>query len=77
MERTSLKEWCKDAGPIGPALWMFDGLVELLANGLPHDVEQSDEAERDENAASFGLVLIAVLAVGMFVLLGLILISMN
>lgn len=29
--RTSFIQWCKDAGPIGPVLWLFEQIVYLGA----------------------------------------------
>lgn len=69
MKRTSLGEWCKDAGPIGPALWVFDGIVDTLA-GI--EVEDPKPREPDENAESLGLVLMLSMIAAVMVVVALI-----
>lgn len=46
----TLTEWCKDAGPIGPALWVFDGIVDTLSG---FEVEESKPCEPDERASGW------------------------
>lgn len=41
----SLKQWCKYAGPIGPVLWAFDGLVNMLA-GSPEPTRKRRTKEQ-------------------------------
>lgn len=59
--RQSLGAWCKDAGPIGPGLWLFDNLVHELASTDDKPATQTAAPDYNENDASLGVMLAVIL----------------
>jgi hypothetical protein len=73
MHRTTLAEWCKEAGPIGPALWAFDNLVETLASIPEQTPDVVATHENDDNGTSFGIIIFSAIGGGLLLSLALIL----
>ena len=53
---SDFNQWCKDAGPIGPALWLFDALIKTLA--------ATDSSAEDSDPLFLILLLVACVALG-------------
>lgn len=56
------KQWCKDAGPLGPGLWIFDKVVDGLSSV---EIEQeSDEEDLDDFGISLAIFIFLLAIVG-------------